>query len=192
MSGFDWHAAHERLEALQRALASGGRPSTEEAKRILERRARDLAQVPVEPAAHDERLDLLVFSRSNASYGVSAADVVEVLPAVVPASLPGSRAGLAGVVGHRGRVLAVLDLGRLRQPARPADRTQGNVVVVESLGMTVGLLADDIAGLVSVATSTLTPGTSGAEAWLQGTTADLVSVLELPALLQDPRIRVEE
>jgi chemotaxis signal transduction protein len=192
MSGFDWAAARARTEALSRALESGGAPSPEEAGRILRERARALARRLDEPAGSAGALDLLLFSRSGDGFGVDVAKVLEALPAIVPTRLPGSRPGIAGVALHRARLIAVVDLGGLRHPGSVVGGPGGGIVVVEALGATFGLLADAISGVLRVAAEEVAPATSGSESWVLGTTAELVSVLDLESLVQDPRIRVEE
>jgi len=188
---FDWQAAYARLEALRRAVETGGALSPEEARRILEQRARQLAQPREERvSAAAEPLDLLVFSRSGERYGVVVRHVQQLLPKTSPTPLPGSRPGLAGVANHRGRILAVVDMGGLRPG--PGGRPEGRIVAVETRGNCFGLLADEVAGLARVEPGEVTPGGKGNERWVRGTTAGMVSVLDLDALAEDPRIRVEE
>ena len=186
----DWQAAHARLEALSRAIESGGEPSPEDARRILEERARRLAQPREEVIATAESTGVLVFSRAGQRYGVPARQAREVLPKTAPTPLPGTRPGLAGVAHHRGRVLAVVDVGGLR--GNPSRGLEGWIVAVEAKGAAVGLLADEIAGIVPVAPGEVTAGGQGNERWVRGTTADFVTLLDLETLLEDPRVRVEE
>src|SRR5688572_5704748 len=150
---FDWQAARERLERAARSLESGGRRSPEEARRVLEERARSLARLPPETPSGDS-LDLLVFTCSGERYGLEASRAVEVLPPTSVAPVPGGRAFLAGIVNHRGEVLAVLELRGLIGPAGPGhdgDEAASFVVVVEALGMRFGLRADEVQGVVRIA-----------------------------------------
>ena len=186
---FDWEAVHARLVAQRQALESSGAPSAEETRRILEERARRLA-APRERPPDAESTDVLVFLRAGERYGVEALHVREVLPTTSPTPLPGRRPGLAGVVSHRGRILAVVDLGGLRP--RSGGRPEGRIVAVEARGMAFGLLADEVTGIVPITHAEMTAGAPGSEAWVRGTTGSMVSVLDLEALGEDPRVRVEE
>jgi len=188
---FDWTSANARLEALRQAVGTGGELSPEEARSILEERARRLSRPREERvSAVAELLDLLVFFRSGERYGVVARYVQELLPTTSPTPLPGSRPGLAGVANHRGRILAVVDMDGLRPGS--CGRPEGLIVAVETSGNSFGLLADDVSGIARIAADEVTPGGMDDKRWVRGTTAGMVSVLDLDALAQDPRIRVEE
>lgn len=186
---FDWEAAHARLDSQRRALESFGAASAEETERILEQRARRLA-APRERPSTSESNDVLVFVRAGERYGVEALHVKEVLPTTVPTPLPGRRPGLAGIANHRGRILAIVDLGGLRP--RTGGRSEGRIVAVEVPGMAFGLLADEITGIVPIAHTAMTAGATGSEAWVRAITESMVTVLDLEALGADPRVRVEE
>jgi purine-binding chemotaxis protein CheW len=186
---FDWEAVHARLESLGRALESSGALSAEETRRILEERARRLA-APRERPPTAESTDVLVFLRAGERYGVEALHVKEVLPMTSPTPLPGRRPGLAGIASHRGRILAVVDLGGLRP--RSAGPPAGRIVAVEVPGMAFGLLADEVTGIIPIAHAEMTAGAPGSEAWVRATTGSMVTVLDLEALGEDPRVRVEE
>jgi len=186
---FDWEAVHARLESQRRALESSGALSAEETCRILEERAHRLAAPPVRPSA-GKSTDVLVFLRAGERYGVEALHVKEVRPTTSPTPLPGRRPGLAGIANHRGRILAVVDLGGLRP--RERGRPEGRIVAVQARDMAFGLLADEITGIVPIAQAEITVGAPGSEAWVRGTTGSMVCVLDLEALAEDPRVRVEE
>jgi chemotaxis signal transduction protein len=186
---FDWESVRARLESQGRALESSGALSPEETRRILEERARRLAAPRERPPAA-ESTDVLVFLRGGERYGVEALHVKEVLPTTSPTPLPGRRPGLAGIANHRGRILAVVDLGGLRPLA--GGRLEGRIVVVEAPGVTFGLLADEVTGIVPIAQTDMTAGAPGSDAWVRATTGGMASILDLEALGEDPRVRVEE
>jgi purine-binding chemotaxis protein CheW len=193
---FDWQAARERLERAVRSLEPGGRRSPEEARRVLEERARSLARLPPETASGDS-LDLLVFTRSGERYGLETSRAVEVLPPTSVAPVPGGRAFLAGIVNHRGEVLAVLELRGLIGPAGPGrdgDEPASFVVVVEALGMRFGLRADEVQGVVRIAAEELGPAApgTGLSSWIRGITDGMVAVVDVEALAADPRLIVDE
>jgi purine-binding chemotaxis protein CheW len=196
---FDWQAVHARLETIRRSLESGGEPSPEAVRRILEERARKVAQPTVKAESGAEGFGVLVFSRAGERYGVEPVHVVEVLPLIRPTPLPGARPFLVGVIHHRGEVRAVFDIWRLLGRPGPEDagaKPEGRVVVVELRGLSFGLLADDVAGIVQVDAHEIASAEAASRdsqaTWIRGTTGGMVSVLDLDELARDPRITVNE
>jgi chemotaxis signal transduction protein len=182
----------ERLEALGRMIESGGARSAVAVEAILRRRAEELARQPG-PAETGDRLEILLFSRRGQKYGIDLLRVVEALAVTIPTPLPGRRFGLAGVVSHRAGVLAVVDLAGLgRRGGGEGEGSSGRIVVAEAAGTRLGLLADEILGLARVALSERASDAPGTEPWVSGVTSDLVRVVDLAALIQDPQVNVNE
>lgn len=174
---------------------SGLSPGAE--RRVLEERARTLSQPLARTGDAGATTEILVFTRAGDRFGVEAVRVAEALPPASLTPLPGARPFLAGVIQHRGRILGVFDLGRLLSlPITAAAGSSVRVVVVQAMGMTFGLQADEVSGVMRVdardvaAASAETSG--GRQAWLRATTADMVSILDLDALARDPRLTVNE
>jgi purine-binding chemotaxis protein CheW len=192
----DWQAIRERLESAARSLDAGVEVSPERARRILEDRAQLLARVPPQ-AAPDDGLDLLVFTRMGDRYGVEGSRAIQVLPPTHPTPVPGARPSLAGVINHRGEVLPVVELWGLMAAVAGVgaeDDAASRIVVVGTGGMRVGLRADEVQGVVRFAARDVTPRAAGTglPSWIRGTTAGMVAVVDLEALVRDPRLIVEE
>ncbi len=174
---------------------SQGLPADEVA-RILQNRARALAKPLEEPSAPGETLDLLVFGLAAERYGIDAAQVLEVvqLPELVP--VPCTPPVVLGVVNHRGRVLAILDLRRLFDLAGHEPSKASHAVIVEVAGMTFGVFSDAVEGLVRVGAHEIGPPpaslTGVRQAFIRGVTGEMVAVLDLEAFARDPRITVNE
>lgn len=170
--------------------------SADETARILQDRARALAKPLEAPPASRETLDLLVLGLAGERYGVDAAHVLEViqLPELLP--VPCTPPVVLGVVNHRGRVLAVLDLRRLFDLAVHERSTASRAVIVQAAGMTFGVFSDAVEGLVRVGAHEVGPPpvslTGARQAFIRGVTGDMVAVLDLEALIRDPRITVNE
>jgi purine-binding chemotaxis protein CheW len=178
-------------------MISDPQPTPEDVRRVLEERARALARPSVAEGAPDaDHLELLVFSLGGERYGVDASRVAAVLPPVSPTPLPGARAALAGVVNHRGEVLAVLDLRGLLGMAGAEALSGIRIVVVDVGGMVLGLRADEVIGLARVEAAAPGPQLArpegGLPEWIRGVTGGMVSVVDLEALARDRRVRVEE
>jgi purine-binding chemotaxis protein CheW len=147
-------------------------------------------------AAASEMLDLLVFSLSDARYAVKTGDVAEVTPLRELTPVPCTPPFVRGVVNHRGRILAVLDLGKFFELAGQSIRQDSFIIAVEARGLSFGILADLVVGTVQCAATELSPAPAALPAarriFLKGVTAEMVAVLDLEALARDPHLIVNE
>lgn len=193
----DWREAYARLERAGRALEAGREVGPEAAQRILDERAKVLArpheQVPLRTVA----LDLLVFSLSTERYGIETTCVVEVARSPELTRVPCTPPFVLGVINHRGRIVPVLDLQRLLGRAGAETPTaESRVVTVEAGGMTFGILAAAVVGSIRIGVDDLAPARSApvgsGPSLVRGVTAEMVAVLDLDALVGDPRIVVNE
>jgi purine-binding chemotaxis protein CheW len=162
---------------------------------VLRERARQLARPVDEASQPSESIEALVFALGGAHYALAVGAVAEVLPLRGLTPLPGVPAFLPGVVNHRGRVLAVLDLRRLWDPAaEPVPG--GHVVVLAADDAALGLLAESVAGVVAIGLHEIGPPPaaigSSAQPFVQGVTAGMVTVLDSRRLAHDARIAVYE
>lgn len=194
--GVDWQEVHASVERVRQALEAAEAPSPEEVHRILSARARLLATPLAAPATTGERLDLLVIVLAEERYGVEIAHVADVVPLRELTPVPCTPSLVLGVINHRGRVLPVLDLRRLFDLAGQGIADGSRVVVVETVGMRFGLYSDVVKGIVPVGVDEISPPPAalggGRQALLRGVTADMLAVLDLDALIRDPRITVND
>jgi purine-binding chemotaxis protein CheW len=139
-------------------------------------------------------LDLLVFCLAGAQYAVEIGGVAEVMPLREFTPVPCTPPFVRGVVNHRGRILAVLDLGKLFQLAGQLNRQDSVFIAVEAGGHSFGILADMVVGTVQCAASDLSPPPAlpASRLFLKGVTVEMVAVLDLEALARDPRLIVNE
>jgi chemotaxis-related protein WspB len=93
---------------------------------------------------------ILRFQAANHAYAVDCRRVVEVVPHVVLRAVPHAPPYLAGLLTYRGRVVPVLDLGRLLGGEACPDRLSTRIIVTEG-GLLVGLLAERVSDLEQVA-----------------------------------------
>ncbi|HUG54787.1 MAG TPA: chemotaxis protein CheW [Vicinamibacteria bacterium] len=131
-----------------------------------------------------------MFRRGDDTYGVDALGVVEVVGRLRPTPLPGVRPLFPGVVHHRGRILAVLDLAALTAPGAPPPE-EGGMVVVAAGEMRLALFADEIRGVATVSADEVAVQAGTPAAWVHGTTG-MVTVIDLEGLVGDARLRVDE
>ncbi len=193
----DWPEAYARLARARQALDAGPERAPEEAQRILAERARALAK-PIEDApTPSEVVDLLVFSLAGERYGIAAASIVEVIPLGELVTMPGTPRVVLGIVNHRGRILPVLDLRRVFDLAGESVPEESRVVAVEAGRVTFGIFAEAVAGVVRIANHELASPpvvipTGDRGAFIRGVTGEMVAVLDLEALIQDPRLVVND
>jgi purine-binding chemotaxis protein CheW len=191
----DWEAAHRRLEAWQDALARGAAPSAENIREELRRRAHRLA-APKAAAAVAESLELLVFAVGDSRFGVRLRQLEAVVAADGLVPVPCTPATIRGVVAHRGEALAVIDLAAYVGLPQPDPTEAGTIVVVQGSGRRVGIFAEALYGIESLAADALVPIASlliddraGA---LDGATASAVILIDTEHLTLDRRVRVDD
>jgi purine-binding chemotaxis protein CheW len=185
----DWTEASERLERVARKLSGGEERSPEEIERILEARARDLARPATTPPSEDSAA-VVVFPLARERYAVDLACVAEVVRLRGLAPLPGAPTPVLGIVLHRGRLVPVVDLGKLLGGGEGVVPEVGWLVVVGAGDASVGLLADGAVEVARVPSRGLAPplARGGAEPLLRGLTKDAVAVVDVEALMKGPRI----
>ncbi|WP_336489617.1 chemotaxis protein CheW [Methylobacterium nigriterrae] len=150
------------VDAICRAEADGTLVSVLSADRLLEgttvnathERTAEVARSDTGAATEQ----FVVFDLAGESYGLSVASVREVLR--VPeamARLPRSPDFVAGVIGVRGTVLAVIDQRRrFALPPGEADARR-RIVVLDLGGATAGLLVDGVSRLVRLPITAIRP-----------------------------------
>jgi purine-binding chemotaxis protein CheW len=165
-------------------------------KKILRSRAEALARVPESEAKPWALLNLLEFKMAQERYAVETQYVEGVSPFRDLTPLPCTPPFIRGIVNVRGRILPVLDLTRYIGLSDKGLTDLHRIILVQSNGMEMGLLVDDIIGLKSISPDSLQPslptlGGAGSE-FLKGITSDRVIVLDLGRLFSDPALVVNE
>ncbi len=174
------------------ATRADERPSIE---RILRERAAALARPPSAEGAVDV-LSLVVVAVGSEHYGIDVGHVQEILPTPELVSVPCTPAMWAGLVNLRGTLVPVLNLrARLGLESTPPSDA-GAVVVVTDRLHAIALLVDEAQAVARVSRDelddSLTGPPSGRADLIRGVTPDLLSVLDVEALLGDPSLLVHE
>lgn len=167
-----------------------------EAQRILRERAEALARQPQrEPAAHT-MLELLEFRLARERYAVETRYVQEVHPLRELTPLPGTPPFLRGIVNVRSRMLPVLDLKKFFGLPEQGLTDLHRIILVRGNDLELGLLADVVTSVRSVAADSLQPTLptlTGIRAeYLKGVTDERLVVLDLERVLADPKIIVHD
>lgn len=158
-----------------------------ELRRRLEERTRRLAR-PRHDGATAPVVDLVVCEVGGSAVAFEAAWVVEVLPPGAAARLPAGDHLLIGVRNVRGDILAVGDLGRLLDPARPVGRATGPVLVLGGASP-LGLALDAVRGMASSPADEVAPAPEGASGLVRGLAPGGLALLDAAAVLGDRRLR---
>lgn len=180
-------------------VAESGTPGADRnaIRRVLEERARALAR-PLGVEETVETVEMIVMELGDERYGIDARCVREIFRRqdLTPVPVPGTPAFWSGIVNVRGNLHAVLDLRRyLSLTDREAVETR-SVLLVAGAGLTVGILVDGTPGVRRLPAAGIGPPLPGspevAHRVVRGVTDDLLTVLDVDALLSDPRLAARE
>lgn len=194
-TSIDWPAVRHRLALVQAALDQGLNVSALEKKRILKERARALAQEPP-PARAGEQLDVVAFLLADEKYGIESAFVREVYALKELTPVPCTPPFVLGITNVRGKITPVIDIKKFFDLPQGGLSELDKVVIVESNAMEVGIRADAVLGVQSVAPEEVQPGlptlTGIREKYLKGVTPERLIILDIVKLMNDPDIIVNQ
>jgi purine-binding chemotaxis protein CheW len=185
----------ELTPAEEQTTLAAAAADSDDITRVLEERARALARSSDEDETSGETIGMVVLAVGEERYGVEVQDVQEIEPLDKITPIPGTPAFWTGVVNLRGSMYPVLDIERYLGLPASEEVESPKVALVTRNGLSVGLLVDEVPEIRPVKVSEIGPpvadGSSKAEV-VRGVTPDMLSVLDLEALLSDPALVVEE
>jgi purine-binding chemotaxis protein CheW len=158
----------------------------EDARRVLEERARALARPPAPPPKQDT-VELLTFALASETYAVESRFVIQVSRLSELSPLPGAQPPVFGLTPWRGGLLTILDLRQVLGVPATALNDLGRVIVLGDERPAFGILADAVHDLVSVPSAAIRApqdGVATSREFLRGVTGEAVLVLEAEALLR--------
>ena len=140
--------------------------------------------------------DVIEFLLGDERYGLESAWVREVCPLRELTPLPCTPAFVLGILNVRGQIRTVIDIRRFFDLPIKGLTELNKVIFLETEGMEVGILADSIVGVRSVARASLQlslPTLTGIRAeYLRGMTSDRLAVLDAARILADEKLIVDE
>jgi purine-binding chemotaxis protein CheW len=164
----------------------------EAARELLVARARQLSQVPDEPARAGQLLELVGFELAGERYGIESRFVLEVARLTRFTPVPGTPPFVLGVTNLRGEILALFDLRSLLGIVAEGVTDLGRIVVLGESRREFGFLADVASEVLSVPVASLAQTqTAWGRAYVRGVTPDGLIVLSGEALLKDPRLTID-
>ena len=165
----------------------------EEIVQVLEERARQLAR-STDGGPEPETISLLVLQVGPERYAVDVDAVREIKPLAGVSPLPGLPSFWSGLVNQRGNLVPVLDLSTylaLPPPEGPAHEPK--LVFVGAEGIEVAFVVEAVREIRRTPAEDLRPAVpveGDGVRIVQHVTKDMVSVLDLSYLLQDPALKV--
>ena len=175
------------MDAVEQTLELGWKPSAERIQRVLRERAAALARESLGAEPGGETLEVLGFLLAHERYGIELKHVREVYLLKDLTPLPGTPAFILGVANVRGQVLLIVDLKRLFELPDRGLTDLNKIIIVESPGVELGILADSVLGLVTVPAAEIQPAlptlTGVREEFLRGVTRQSMVLLDAKKLL---------
>jgi purine-binding chemotaxis protein CheW len=193
----DWADLHRRLDASQAALQRRLTPSTEEKQKILRARARSLAESGKKEAPSPALLlEVVEFVLGPEHYGIESSHIREIYPLNEFTPLPCTPAFVLGLVNVRGQILSIINIKKLFDLPEKGLTNLNKIIIVHARHMELGILADAVLGVRSIALEELHPALptlTGIRAdYLKGITKDPLVVLDVEKILADEKILVDE
>ncbi len=158
----------------------------ERERQILRQRAEAYAAPLRDSDDSADILTLLTFRLGTEHYALEAQVVRGVRPVPKMTPVPSVPPFYRGVVNLRGQIITVLDLTAFFE--LEPDPVAEELVVVESNGLTLGLLARHVQDVIRLRRSVLQPFEYFR--YTLGVTAERLVVLDIPLMLQDERLIV--
>ncbi|WP_062265519.1 chemotaxis protein CheW [Endozoicomonas arenosclerae] len=93
------------------------------------------------------------FTLNDQQFAVQIGEVTEILPVPSTTPLPGVQTWAKGVSNVRGRLLPIIDLGEFLGKVRDSQQAANRIMVVEQGKLSVGLIVDEVQGMVHFSTS---------------------------------------
>jgi len=165
-------------------------------KKILESRARELAEIPVYDVFHAESTEVVEFVLSYEHYGIESLYVQEVTSMKEFTPIPGTPPFVMGIINVRGHIVSIIDIRKYFSLPSSGLSDLNRVIIVEHGPMEMGILADSIAGVRMLTKEQIhhsLPTLNDARAeYIKGVTAEGLILLDMDKLLSDSKLIVYE
>jgi purine-binding chemotaxis protein CheW len=183
-------------ELLSNLSRSSGAMTLEQFRGVLRQRARILAQEEQhDELSESEYVHILQFLLAGEIYAFEGKFVREVRVAMDVTPIPCTPAYVTGVVNLRGEIVTVLDTKLLLGLPRE-ERHSHKLVVARDRDAQMAFLIDDVIGVAPISIKELQPPllTMPVEQArrITGLTGDPLVLIDVQALMNDPRIVVDE
>lgn len=193
-SSIDWQAVHHRIDSFLDSMRLPSKMPDEEIEEILKRRAADLAQETKLMDAAAGGMEILKFSLAYERYGLETQYINEVIPLKQFTPIPHTPDHLFGIINVRGRIVALVDLRRFFSVNANGITNMNTVIVLAQGPHEIGVLADEILGVETVALQAFHPplskSTGAVQEYCKGLMEDQTIVLDTIKLVSDSSMTV--
>ncbi|HMC66010.1 MAG TPA: chemotaxis protein CheW [Gemmataceae bacterium] len=192
----NWDELRQRLARTIAAMEDAVRLSPEQAKAVLDERARVLARAPVQAPDAARVLEVAKFTLANEQYALETRFISRVVRLIEHTPVPGAPDFLVGLINLQGDILAVFDLRKFFGLEARGITDLSMVFVLGGDRAEFGVLVDAAKEVMTLEIDEVLepPGsvTGAAREYLRGVTKDALMVLDGAAILKDPHLFIEE
>ena len=192
----DWKKFRTQVESGLAIVKKDWQPENAEKEKILRLRTERLARADETEDSGKQCIDILQFTLSKEEYGLELNVIREVFPMKDLTPLPCTPGYIAGLFNVRGKIITILDIRELFDLKVTGLSERNNLILIEALGMEAGILTDAIAGISSIPVSEIQASlptlTDKRREYSKGISRQQVVLLDIPKILSDERIIVEE
>jgi purine-binding chemotaxis protein CheW len=193
----DWEEVRQKLARWETPACGGERTlRPDEVRRIMDGRARALAQGSDCALESASRLEVVVFGLANERYAIETRFVREVIRPDVLTRLPSSVEFLIGLTNLRSEVLAVMDLRMFLGIAASKQKHVLQALVLGEDRSEFGIAVDSTEEVRFLVPDQLKPPPASIggpkNRFLRGVTGDALIVLAGEILMVDPTFYIEE
>lgn len=201
-TAIDWDVIRRQIEEANQKLASGEEISPEALEKAWARRSAQIAH-KIQEEHQGEMIQAAIISLDGELYGLDVQNIFDIRVLERITFVPRVPAWVLGVVNWRGRILSVVDLrqflGLASNGAANKNKSTQRLMVLQAGEMEVGILADEVFSIESIPVSKIDREDGGVRAikaelvnGLFTNQHGIVVLLNLPALLAEPRLVVRE
>lgn len=163
---------------------------------ILRERATELARSPDTGHSTSRKVQILAFMLHDETYGVELTYVMKVCRVDGLVEIPCTPEFVFGVVNLHGQIVSVIDLCVFFDLPPRGLSAMSHAVVIASDTMTIGILTDEIVGVLELTEAELQPElatfTDKRQAYLRGIAPSGMVVIDGGAILADPSLIVSD
>jgi chemotaxis signal transduction protein len=190
---FDWAGAHARIERAIAAIESAAKPSPEDVRRILRKRAERYAKPPTR-VSDAAILDAIVFRLGDLRFAIEVSHGSAVATLMGLSYVPGLPSFYMGVLSHRGSIYPIARLEPLLSITHQQDHTCHFAVLIRQDGGMLGFGADEVLGISRFDRDAiaLTPHESRSNRIVYGIGPDSTTIIHAGQLLMDARLVIDD
>jgi purine-binding chemotaxis protein CheW len=206
----DWDTVRHQINQTSQKLASGEEMSQAALEQAWARRSAQIGQ-KIQSVQQGEVVKAAIISLDDELYGLDVKYIFDIRVLEWITFVPRVPAWVSGVVNWRGRILPVIDLRRFlglpaRKNAETRAKTDQRLLVLQAGGTEVGIQADEVFLIASIPVSKIDTSDGAVRAikpeFVSGlfirtgqetqNQPGIVVLLNLPALLSDPRLVIRD